>query len=170
MSDSTDRTSALAELTRLVQPAVEPVLTYLGASNELEAILDKHRLATTWVHNTAYTPGQTVLPTVRNGHRYRCRVGGTSTTLAADEPTWLKSQGVCLVDGTSDPQLIWEEYGPDYANIYDVRAAAHEAWMLKAQKASNNFDMKLGSLTFNRSQVFDHCLMMAQKFAPISFG
>jgi hypothetical protein len=83
---------------------------------------------------------------------------------------WPKRQAAIVRDGTSDPQLTWAECGPDFTNIYDVRAAAHEAWMLKAEKCSNNFTMKLGSLGFSREQIHEHCLNMARSFAPLSFG
>lgn len=248
MSDASDRTAALARLTQLVQPAVEPVLTTGSGTTELETILDKHRRATTYAPGTYYAFGQIVLPTVRNGRKYRCVQAGLSdaaspatvvaasvtnggtgytsaptvslsggggsggaaialltagvvtavvitnkgsgytsaptisftggggsgavaaTALIGNEPFWPTRNGARVTDGTADPLLTWEEFGPDFDNIYDVRAAAHEAWLLKAEKCSNNFTMKLGSLGFSREQIHEHCLNMAQQFAPLNFG
>jgi hypothetical protein len=171
MSDASDRTAARARLITLVEPTVTPALTTSPAgSSEIDVILDAHRRATTWAANTAYVHGAVVLPTVRNGHRYKCVQAGTSAALAADEPDWLKRNDARQTDGTSDPLLTWAEDGPDYANIYDVRAAAHEAWMLKAAKVSKNFNLKIGSLSFELEQVYRHCLEMANKYAPLSFG
>jgi hypothetical protein len=190
VSDASDRTAALARLTQFVQPAVEPVLTTGSASTELETILDKHRRATTYAPGVYYAHGQIVLPTIRNGHKYRCVQAGVSdeaipatvvsaavtngvcpvksthesepvavvitnkgtgytsaptisltggggssaaaTASIGNEPSWPTRNGVRVTDGSSDPILTWEESGPDFDNIYDVRAAAHEAWLLKA--------------------------------------
>ncbi len=171
MSDASDCTAARARLIALVEPTVTPTLTTTpDGTSEIDAILDNHRRATTWTPNTAYSSGAIVLPTVRNGHRYRCAQAGTSGATSAVEPAWLTRNAATITDGDSDPMLTWAEDGPDYANIYDVRAAAHEAWMLKAAKAVENFDLKIGSLSFSLEQGYAHCVQMAQKYAPLSFG
>lgn len=168
MSDAADRAAARAELVSLVQPDSSPALTSEGDGSDIDTILDRHRRATTWAAETAYTVGDVVLPTVRNGRRYVCVRGGTS---GGDEPAfWPTRQGARLTDGDDDPQLLWAEDGPGFNNIYDVRAAAHEAWLLRATRSAGQFDLVLGGQRFNQSQVYEHCMKMAATFAPIMFG
>ncbi len=57
-----------------------------------------------WVGETVYVAGNIVVPTVDNGHRYRCTVGGTSDS---GEPTWPTADGGTVEDDT----VTWEEYG-----------------------------------------------------------
>lgn len=53
--------------------------------------------------------GDIVIPTTRNGHRYRCSVAGTTDS---SEPTWPLTTGATVTDGTA----TWEEYGGDLCN------------------------------------------------------
>lgn len=155
------RTTALAKLRLWVQATVEPTL----GEEELGSLLDAHRRATIWAMATAYTYGQVVIPTVRNGHRYRCIQAGTS---GATQPTWPTAQAATIADGTSSPALRWQEDGVDFENVYDVRHAIHDGWMLKASKASEDYDIRQGGLNdHSRSQIYQHCLEMAAKFAPV---
>jgi hypothetical protein len=62
--------------------------------------------------------------------------------------------------------LTWQEAGPEPANLYNVRAAAHEAWLSKAAKAS-----ALMTTSGQQSQqVYEHCIAMADKFASLVIG
>lgn len=158
------KTAALQQMRLYCQPSIEPKLDDPG---DLEALLDARKRADIWAASTAYSYGQVILPTVRNGHRYRCVQAGTS---GATEPTWLKSQGAEQSDGASSPALTWEEAGPDFDNVYDVRAAIHAAWMLKAMKASLSVDISQQVGGIRASQIYDHCIQMAQKFAPVSIA
>lgn len=168
MSDASDRTAARVELVALVQPTASPALSDSGDGNDVDTILDRHRRATTWAADTAFKVGDVVLPTERNGHRYLCVRPGVS---GEEEPeTWSTRQGGRVADGESDPQLLWAEDGTGFDNIYDVRAAAHEAWLLRATRSAGKFDTSLGGQRFNRSQVYDHCMRMASSFAPVTFG
>lgn len=168
MSDANDRTSARAELVSLVQPTASPALSESGGANDVDTILDRHRRATTWSAETEYVVGNVVMPTARNGRRYICVRGGTS---GEDEPeSWPLRQGGKLAEGDSDPQLLWAEDGPGFDNIYDVRGAAHEAWLLRATRSAGKFDISIGGQRFNRSQVYEHCMKMAASFAPVNFG
>lgn len=67
---------------------------------------------TAWAGSTVYTAGNVVVPTTRNGHRYICTVGGTSSST---EPTWPTTADELV--GTA-PQ--WKEYGGDLC--------AHDLW------------------------------------------
>lgn len=58
-----------------------------------------------WVTETLYAVGNTVKPTVANGHFYRCSAAGTS---GAAEPTWPTASGGTVPDGT----VTWTEFGP----------------------------------------------------------
>ena len=147
--------AALAELKRLAQPDSTPALDDV----ELNAILDEVQRASFWALTTAFTFGAVVLPATKNGHRYSCSQGGTT---AATEPIWPKRDGASITDGT----VIWQEAGADFDNVFDIRAAAHEAWLMKYAKAVELFDGGDQKL----SQIAERCEQMADKFAPIKIG
>lgn len=150
------KTAAMAKLKLYSAHDTAPVIT-----TDLDAILTAHLRASYWAASTAYVVGAVVQPTTANGHRYRCIKAGTSgTTEPSDWPEY--RQGVYTNDGT----VWWEEFGPDFDNPYDVRAAIHAAWMLKASRASVLFTDDAGQ----REQVYKHCLQMAEKYAPIHIG
>lgn len=50
-----------------------------------------------WQASTAYSLGDAVRPTTRNGYAYECTVAGTS---GGSEPTWPTTPGNTVVDGT----------------------------------------------------------------------
>ena len=78
----------------------------LSSDTIMAALVDSSQVTTYtgWVNLTAYTTGNIRVPTVDNGHRYRCTVSGTSDTV---EPTWPTSDGGTVVDD----EVTWEEYG-----------------------------------------------------------
>lgn len=161
MSDLTDFTAALIELKRLVQPDVDPLLTYsngaaVDLTKDLDAILENNKRARTFAVATAHTTGQVVMPTARNGYRYRVVIPGTS---GAAEPTWPTSYEGQVTSGASNPVLTFEEAGPEFSNIYDVRGAAKEAWMLKASKASEYLE--------EEEPVYKRCIEQANRYASI---
>lgn len=147
--------AALAELKRLAQPDTQPKLT----DPELDAILDTVLRATVWASATVYTWGDSVIPTTRNGHRFKATTGGTSGTT---EPVWPTRNMSSLDDGT----VTWQEAGADFKNLYDIRAAAHKAWLMKVAKATELFDH--GGDTY--SQILEHCKDMAKSMEPIKFA
>ena len=55
----------------------------------------------TWVANTAYALGDTVVPTIDNTYYYECTTAGTSD--ATTEPTWPTGTGATVADGT----VVW---------------------------------------------------------------
>jgi hypothetical protein len=146
---------ALAHLRVLVQPDVTPTLDDV----ELTAILDGVQRASFWILSTAFVFGAVVMPATKNGHRYKCTTPGTT---AATEPTWPTRDGAVVTDGT----VTWEEAGPDYENVFDIRAAAHEAWLVKEAKAVELFDFGNQKL----SQIADRCREKAESFSPILIG
>ncbi len=145
----------MLQLRRLAQPDATPALDDV----ELNAILDDVQRASFWILSTAFIYGDVVLPATKNGHRYKCIEPGTTATT---EPTWPTRDGNTVTDGT----VRWEEAGPDYDNVFDIRAAAHQAWVTKESKASELFDAGGQSL----SQIAEHCRMKAESFSPILIG
>lgn len=163
VSDPTALTDATAIVTLHAQTAIQPVLS----SGDVTALMTAAKRASTWVHNTAYVVGDVIMPTVRNGHRYRCIQAGTSAALAADQPEWPTWKASSITEGISDPVLTWIEDGPEYTSIYDVRLAIHSAWMLKAAKASLLYSTRQSGSGFEHQQIYEHAIQMAEKYAPV---
>jgi hypothetical protein len=139
-------------------------------------ILIRHKRASWWTVNTAYSVGDLIVPPTRTGRLYCCTQPGTSqlTTRAYDD--WPLTGGLSFYDGTSSPALIWEECGSDsilaynplnenQINVYDIISAARECWQKKA-RISTQF-IQTGDLAFQ--QVHAHCVAMIEKFVPRKF-
>jgi len=62
-----------------------------------------------WSSSTSYSKGDIVVPTSRNGRRYRATNAGTSDS---GEPTWPTTAGNTVVDN----DITWEEYGGEHAD------------------------------------------------------
>jgi len=62
-----------------------------------------------WGSGTSYSEGDIVIPTTRNGHRYRATNDGTS---ASSEPTWPTTFEETVVDN----DITWEEYGGEHSD------------------------------------------------------
>lgn len=69
-----------------------------------------------WTQNTAYSLGDSVIPTTPNGYRYECTTAGTSH--ATTEPTW----GTTLNGTTSDGTVVWTLVAED-SPITEIRLA-----------------------------------------------
>jgi len=63
-----------------------------------------------WVGSTPYSEGDIVIPTVRNGYRYRAMNTGTS---GSSGPSWPITGGGTVTDN----DIVWEEYGGEHADI-----------------------------------------------------
>src|SRR6185295_16572531 len=105
MSDASDRIAALGLLTENLQPAVAPTLTTTPNSGEVDVILDRNQRARTWAVNTSYVVGDVVMPPLRNGHRYRCTVPGTSALVDPGVSFWPTAGGATFYEGASSPAL-----------------------------------------------------------------
>lgn len=155
MSDWSD---AFNMVRAAVQPDSEPVLTY-GDGNtpdpnsELDRLILDNLRASTWQPNTAYVCGTTIMPTVQDGHRYHCTKSGTS---GSSEPIFNSGSGSITSDGT----VQWTEWGPDYANPYDVRRAIRAGWLMKAAKASE-YEAP------DESRIYDKCMQQADQYLPV---
>jgi hypothetical protein len=63
-----------------------------------------------WQDGHSYSLGNIVIPTTRNGHRYRCTTAGASHS---SEPSWPTTDGGTV----SDNAAAWEEYGGELADV-----------------------------------------------------
>lgn len=156
-------TQALEQVKLFAEVDTEPKLSV----DELQTIISREQRASVWTANKAYSVGDTILPTVGNGHRYVCTQAGTS---GATEPIWSRAMGAIAADGTSDPQLRWREDGPAFKNVYNVRSAIQQAWMLKAGKVSDLYRTGANQSSAAQSEVFDHCLDMAKRWEPLEIS
>src|SRR6267143_4434488 len=157
MSDASDRVLALAELNGLADPDVNPKLS----SEELGAILDKYQVAFTWTSNTQVAEGRVLAPATTNGRWYRVRFPGWTGSV---EPNWPKRTGIySSFYSIFDNSVILEDAGEALGNVYDVQAAAWEAWDKKARKASKYPKMS----GIDVSSIFDHCIKIRDGFAPV---
>lgn len=62
---------------------------------------------------------------------------------------------------------------PDDANwtgTYDLNAAAAEGWRWKAAKAAGQFAFSSDGQTFNRNQIYEACLAMADRYSKRVVG
>ena len=124
-------------------------------------ILNRHKLAEIWEPTTAYLVGVTVQLYPRNGYRYVALQSGVSGYFS-DAP-WGTRPGERFTNGT----VVWEVVGSDYDNVYDVRAAAHEAWSIKAGKASTLVTTSVGQSSIQASMLHEQCRARAREFTPL---
>ena len=163
---------AMAEVTALAAPNIAPTV---DTCYDLRATIIRHQRCAFWAASTAYNFGDVVMPVLPNGHRYIVILPGTSGT---EEPDWSQSMWSQRTDGITAPDgsvLTWREDGPDFTNIFDIEWAIYDVWMHKAGQASAQVDTTLaggasaGTFTVNCSQMFNHCVTMAQRYAPVRF-
>jgi hypothetical protein len=156
------RAEALLRLERMLGGSTPPKLS----PEELGDLLDAAALAdasgrarssdTPWTGATAYDVGALVVPTFETGRLYRVTVAGTS---GEAEPLW-PSSGTVVLDGvtyeldTTTTPTAWKP-------TYDLAVAAAEGWRQKAGLTSDRFRFGEGGDSYERQQVFEHCLKMA---------
>lgn len=161
----TTDTEAVIEFNRLCPSSVCPTLS----AEEVLEILDKHERGTLWEASTVYEIGDRVIPTLpnRNGHRYKLIAYtdvATDQMSDATQPSWSMVRDSQITDN----HLIWQEDGLDWDGVlWDFTAAARDGWLLKSSKASLTSDVVRGELEIKSSQLFDHCMKMADRFQPM---
>lgn len=166
MTPITDIAAALVELTRLAQSDSCPTLT----NDEQIDILNKHVRATVWTASTARQIGDVIVPTAshRTGHRYRADrfiTPGTNQQNGTTEPVWSTTRDSEHTDGN----VVWVEAGWDWdAVLWDIYAAASEAWEVKASKSINRVDFApTQGASISASQLYDHCKQQALAFRSV---
>lgn len=171
-----DRQTAITLVTAQCQASIYPLLS----STEIGTLVDATAGFVTWQASTSYAYGTVTQPTVRNGHLYKCIVGGTSGTtepfwplytapdlrVGLTQPHWHGFQGMPPRSEVSDGTVLWLEFGPDTNGAYNARLATYNGWMQKAAKASADYDVSVDQDRLYRSQVYQNCLMMAARYAP----
>lgn len=170
MSDLTDFTAALLNLRMLVQADDAPALTYGDGSapditRDLDAILENTKRAATFETSTFYFAGQVVMPTTRNGYRYRVVLPGTS---GGTEPTWPTTEQGRVGSGANN--LTFEEAGAEYSSIYDLRAAAYAALDLKCMKAANDNQYLSDSRGQASSFLFLNLMRQRDRYQPMGIA
>lgn len=165
MSDATDRIVAIKAVSDLIQPDVAPTLTI----GEVELAVDRAKLASTWAANTAYSLGNVVV--VGNGHAYQATQSGTSQASPREVTDWPAHSGSVLSDGSSSPQLLWEEIGTarfntgiaeaEY-NVYDINRAAKALARIKMVRCAQL--IQKGDVNFQ--QLYDHWKELWEYFRP----
>jgi hypothetical protein len=153
-------TAAIAEVKRRAQVTVAPVI----ADEDITAILSEYQLASIWENAHLYVVGEEILPTTRNGHRYRCIVGGTS---GATEPTFPTDLGGRVAEGTGNPKLTWQEVGGDYDNVFDIRGLTYAILDLKVKRCAIAVDQKTPVGSLSASQMYEHWKKERDGYAPL---
>lgn len=157
-------TEARTRLERLVASATPPTLSsevidlLLQSARADAAGASREGTDAEWKAATAYADGDTVVPTLRNGLRYRVSVAGVS---GADEPAWTTSGTV------TDGGVTWEidtASPAAWSPTYDLAAAAAEGWRMKAGLVSDRIRFADDGDSYDRDQVFAHCVRMAELY------
>jgi hypothetical protein len=94
-----------------------------------------------------------------------------SATAATAEPVLTDAELTALVrlarradsEGVAPGELGWVE-------TYDVNAAAAEGWRWKAGKVAGAFTFSTDGQSFQRAQIYAHCLKQAQLYATRNVG
>ena len=160
------RLAAIKKLSWMVQADSFPELD----SNALGELIDEHKRFSSWTANQTYAVGDQIVPSVPTGRIYNCVIAGTSGTV---EPSWPQigyAQGQIITDSISNANppyafgLNWQDWGFTQQEIYDVRAAAKQAWLLKASIAANLANTSDGQMRIDLHTIQENCLQMAGKF------
>ena len=152
-------------LERLVAASTSPTL----GAGEISALLrgavrpdSAGRLYTddvAWTANAALAVGDRVVPASRTGSVFV--VTASDGAAGATEPDWPATGSVTL-DGVTyelaaDAPAAWRP-------TYDLAAAVAEGWRMKAGLVSDRFRFADDGDTYDRDQIFAHCVRMAEHY------
>lgn len=133
---------------------------------EIRMLLDNTLIRSSfpaWTPQTAYTVGQQIVILPRNGIVYQAQTGGTSGATQPDFESGIFVESPELGTGTiTDGSVVWEFSRIELA--YNLRRAAAEGWRLKAGKAANQYDFKTDVSSFQRDQLYKHCMEMYKSY------
>ena len=144
VASSTPPTLSPAEIDDLMALARRPGPSGVDPDDEVE-----------WTANMALAVDDYVVPPNRTGIRYL--VTASDGAAGETEPTWPASGASVTVDGVTYEGTTDGAWTP----TYDLYAAAAEGWRWKAGKVSNAFDFSTDQQSFDRSQMYDHCMKQA---------
>lgn len=101
-----------------------------------------------WTASTAYTVGQTIVPTSPNGRLYQCTTAGTS---AATQPTWPTTDGGTVTDGTA----VWTEMTPTFEAGTITEVSATSTGYARVAVASNttNWPNPVNGVIYNGTAI-----------------
>ena len=158
------RLQAIKQLSDFCQATLFPELD----NNQLGNLIDQHKKFSSWEPSTSYAVGDLIVPTIPNGRVYQCIIAGTSTTTEPTFPSIGYAVGQAFYNYVGTPPnfygLTFQDNGFITSEIYDVRAAAKQAWLLKASIAANLANTDDGKMKVELHQIQENCLQMAGKF------
>ena len=110
-----------------------------------------------------------IVPTTPNGRVYQCIIAGTSLTTEPAWPTIGYAVGQCFYNYVQQYYnqgfgLTFQDNGFITQEVYDVRAAAKQAWLLKASIAANLANTNDGKMSIQLHIIQENCIQMAAKF------
>lgn len=158
---------AAAKVARDAEASREPVVE----PGEVKDIVEETTFAAVHAVSTAYPYGAVIVPPTTNGRMYRAVIGGTSGETAPNFASFWCAfgySGYLFSDGT----VTWEDAGPAYPELYNVREATRKVLLLKLSRCYGDVDLSfspssdLGSV--KRSQKSEHIEKLLAHYAPIN--
>ena len=151
-------------LVAYAQADLEPTLS----TGDIERLLQKHQRFGLYSISTLYNVNDRVVPTTRTGRVYKCTQSGTSDVT---EPVWYQTYirpyyGQIFMDGDPVLGVIWSDDGPDDDSYFDITGAAHDAWLQKAARLQQQFNVSSAGQSFALKQQYDNALSMAALYSP----
>ena len=155
---------ALAQLGRMVDVAGDPPLSaddLAGCLADTARFVGQPYPGKGQAVAVGFVTVQAVLP-AGLPRLFRCLTAGTlgGVLSVPNVSSWL---GYRVGDGSA----VWVDVGIAPPDAFDVRGAARAAWLLKASRAAQYFDVKSPGQVFDQSQVYKHCTEMADRFRPV---
>lgn len=115
--------------------------------------------AASWAAAHAYLAGDTIYA---GGRWWIALDSGTSSS---STPSWPDLDGRPASDAqVADGDLVWADLGEAWAPTWNLDAGAALGWRLKAGKVANRFSFTADGQTFNRREMFAHCMQMAKVY------
>lgn len=162
------RDQVIVEVGRLACATSTPLLS----GSDIESCVDACQRAVEWSAGIALVPGQHVVPPAShwNGRVYRVSEGGTTGTTEPDWPTERASymRRSLQVESTNAlAPILLIDAGPAFSELYDIRGAIGEAWLIKAGKAAGQHAFSISGSRTEADQIFAHCVRMAKAYGRI---
>jgi len=126
---------------------------------DLTAILEETARYRSWAASTAYVLGDRVTPAVWNGRIYSINTPGTSGSTAPSGWAYTTNLGGVYTDGTA----VWVDAGPAHAERYDLGAACHAVWSLRAANAAAYIDSEDKDVKRTYTDLYNHAIKQANR-------